>query len=590
MSSQLPNGKQQFIDGNGLPLVGGSVFHYIPSTTTPKTTYQDEALTIANPNPIILDARGQAIIWGSGDYRQVLQDSLGNLIWDQVVSDASASISAQITAFIALLASSVGSSLIGFIQSGAGAVLRTMQSKMREASVSITDFGAVAGADCTAAIMAGHAALAARGGGTLYVPGATSPYIISSTLIFNAANITLRGDGPSSVLMAENNAALNTMLNSSANGFRLEDIVLDGNRNSNGIVAFPTSAWILAVGGNNFKAVNVEIRASSQIAVFCGTNTVTPDGITFENCWIHDNGGVTAATGIGVGIYTGGSIFPHVNDLRVINCRIENNYNTVTAPGDSTAVNINGTNISVIGCFVQNNYNVGGGQININSGPNTTGSGDEISVVIGNNIRLTGTFGGDLTCGVEIDGRKCIVSGNNIIGMTADGVRFESSAGDAVICDNVITCAQVGINLINFGGVGIYRTRINDNQILTAGVSGISMQTSTNGSCIAENNYIDPSCPLPFNGLSNFTVVRGNTYFVQAVTGGLVAGASPYTFPKLNYDVTYSMSAANGITSMNLDSVNLSLSPSTPIFVKANHQITVFWTTTAPVFSIAPQQ
>lgn len=83
----LPNAKQQFIDSNGKPLAGGSVYFYIPNTSTLKNTYQDAAQTILNTNPVILDASGQAIIWGNGVYRQVVYDQFGNLIWDQITED-----------------------------------------------------------------------------------------------------------------------------------------------------------------------------------------------------------------------------------------------------------------------------------------------------------------------------------------------------------------------------------------------------------------------------------------------------------------------------------------------------------------------
>lgn len=86
MGSQLQNGKQQFETILGTPLVGGKVYFYAPGTETPKATYQDQALTIANTNPVVLDARGQAIIWGSGTYRQVVVDAFGVQIWDQIVA------------------------------------------------------------------------------------------------------------------------------------------------------------------------------------------------------------------------------------------------------------------------------------------------------------------------------------------------------------------------------------------------------------------------------------------------------------------------------------------------------------------------
>lgn len=80
----LPNGRQQFFNGNGDPLVGGTVGTYVPSTLTAKTTYQDSTGNTPNTNPITLDAIGSAAIWGSGYYRQIVNDSNGNEIWDVV--------------------------------------------------------------------------------------------------------------------------------------------------------------------------------------------------------------------------------------------------------------------------------------------------------------------------------------------------------------------------------------------------------------------------------------------------------------------------------------------------------------------------
>lgn len=87
MSQQLANGKQQFIDGNGAPLAGGSVAFYQPGTLIPVNTYQDSALTILNANPLTLDADGMAVIWGADgtQYRQIVKNSAGVTIWDQVV-------------------------------------------------------------------------------------------------------------------------------------------------------------------------------------------------------------------------------------------------------------------------------------------------------------------------------------------------------------------------------------------------------------------------------------------------------------------------------------------------------------------------
>jgi hypothetical protein len=88
----LPAPELQFCDANGLPYSGGTIETYLPGTTTPKQTWVDPGEAALNTNPIILDAAGRCIIYGSGDYRLILRDAAGNLIYDQlsstVVSDA----------------------------------------------------------------------------------------------------------------------------------------------------------------------------------------------------------------------------------------------------------------------------------------------------------------------------------------------------------------------------------------------------------------------------------------------------------------------------------------------------------------------
>lgn len=90
-ASLLPPGKNCFFDANGDPLAAGKVSFFIPSTTTPKSTWQNSAQTISNTNPVNLDSAGCAVIYGSGVYRQLVKDVLGNTIWDQQTADPGAS-------------------------------------------------------------------------------------------------------------------------------------------------------------------------------------------------------------------------------------------------------------------------------------------------------------------------------------------------------------------------------------------------------------------------------------------------------------------------------------------------------------------
>lgn len=67
-------------------LAAGTVGYYIPNTNTVKQTWQNAAQTILNTNPVRLDANGCATVYGSGIYRQILQDSLGNTVWDRATA------------------------------------------------------------------------------------------------------------------------------------------------------------------------------------------------------------------------------------------------------------------------------------------------------------------------------------------------------------------------------------------------------------------------------------------------------------------------------------------------------------------------
>lgn len=81
MATLLPNGKQQFENSAGAPLVGGKLYTYDAGTTNPRATYQDAAGTIPNTNPVILDARGEATVFWNGTYKIILKDASDVTIW-----------------------------------------------------------------------------------------------------------------------------------------------------------------------------------------------------------------------------------------------------------------------------------------------------------------------------------------------------------------------------------------------------------------------------------------------------------------------------------------------------------------------------
>jgi len=81
MSQLISTPKIQAFDDNGDPLSGGFIYFFISGTSTPKNTYSDSALTIPNTNPVELNARGEANVYGSGQYKVVLNDSDGVQIY-----------------------------------------------------------------------------------------------------------------------------------------------------------------------------------------------------------------------------------------------------------------------------------------------------------------------------------------------------------------------------------------------------------------------------------------------------------------------------------------------------------------------------
>ena len=128
--------KLQFFTAGGVPLSGGKLYSYAAGTTTPLATYTSSTGGTANTNPVILDSRGEANVWfGSGQYKLKLTSSTDVEVW--TVDN----LNGPDQATLASLAASSGSSLVGYIQSGSGAVATTVQARLRQ-YVSVIDFGA----------------------------------------------------------------------------------------------------------------------------------------------------------------------------------------------------------------------------------------------------------------------------------------------------------------------------------------------------------------------------------------------------------------------------------------------------------------
>lgn len=227
MANLSPAPKLQFFDSNGNLLVGGKLYSYAAGTTTPLATFTDSTQGSTNPNPTILDSRGEANVWlGSSQYKLKLTTSTDVEIWtvdnigggvtlNQLAAPggaaligntpagtiAATTVQGAINEIVSDLAASSGSSLVGFLQAGTGATARTAQAKMREI-VSVKDFGAVGNgvADDTAAIQAAIDAVNAAGGGVVYFPAGT--YACAN--LWPKDNVTLQGASKLSTKLINN--------------------------------------------------------------------------------------------------------------------------------------------------------------------------------------------------------------------------------------------------------------------------------------------------------------------------------------------------------------------------------------------------
>ena len=63
MAFLSPVPKLYFTDSNGNPLIGGKLWTYNSGTSTPVPTYTSFTGDTANTNPVILDSRGEALVF-----------------------------------------------------------------------------------------------------------------------------------------------------------------------------------------------------------------------------------------------------------------------------------------------------------------------------------------------------------------------------------------------------------------------------------------------------------------------------------------------------------------------------------------------
>lgn len=237
-----------FTDIDGQPLEAGYVWigtANLDPQTNPINVYWDAALTILAPQPIRTLAGypsrngAPARLYVNSDYSIRVMNRNGSAVYSAPA--ATERYSANLIAFtgfngqvgtIENLADDDGSDWIGFDPSQAGATARSAQSKMRDACVSVKDFGAVGDGvtNDTAAIVA-----ALVDSDTIFFPA--GEYLVSGNI--NIQNKTLIGNSWRDTVIQLSGSNTNTpiFINSansgspwgSGGGFSFDGLTIKGN-------------------------------------------------------------------------------------------------------------------------------------------------------------------------------------------------------------------------------------------------------------------------------------------------------------------------------------------------------------------------
>jgi hypothetical protein len=181
--------------------------------------------------------------------------------------------------------------VVGFLQSGSGAVARDVQTKIRE-SVSIKDFGAAGdGITNDTAAFENFVTYCAQYGATGFIPAGT--YLIDpSTRTFSGNKpFVIRGEGRGATILKNRNTAASFIYWTGPNGVAFENLKIDGA--FTGLPSTPVSGGTLVLVNSNDNTVRgVDFVNIWRVALMIyndhqTTTTNIYGGHTIDNCRVY---------------------------------------------------------------------------------------------------------------------------------------------------------------------------------------------------------------------------------------------------------------------------------------------------------------
>ena len=519
---QIASPFQQIFDTDGSPLDNGYIYIGTANANpevSPISLWWDDAGTIPAAQPIrtqngyiVRNGTPARLYTSLDDFSLTVKNRNGVIVLTVLDATADSNLTNA-------LAASSGSSLIGFLQAGANAQARTVQSKLRE-SVSVLDFGAVGdgATDDTAAIQAAINYVQAFYKPEIYASNSPGPgsaevffpfglYKITAALTATRS-ISFRGEGHSEYsigarIIQNTSATDHFQINPIAQGCSVswDDLTMTANGG----------------GGTGGACINItRTTATCNSVRIRGCTFGTPQSVAIkiqasDDVMIHDNlFDVSASSCIALGTSTASNA--------VSNCAILGNTFYSIATYGVLAYN-------VTGLLIEGNrvYPSASKLDTFLDGYNTLPYQIKNVVVSGNNFngvnclaKLTGVVG-------------FVFNGNNGVSLGAGAgaslscLEFTGTCSNINIVGNVLSGSFDTKNFYNDSAATITSANIGDNTFVNTGGTGQAMVCTATSGSIKQN-----SC----TGFVSSSVGEQIYTTGNAISPGVISSLSSSTFTR----------------------------------------------------------